>query len=110
MVIPNSTEKLLRERIRETVQAVEPSAECILFGSRARGDAREDSDWDVLVLVDGEVTDTRKRNIRYALYDLEFEVGEALTSIIKSKERWHYESTVYNTWLSQNVVEEGILL
>ena len=30
----------------------------ILFGSRARGDARSDSDWDVLILLDKErITD-----------------------------------------------------
>ncbi|MCU0427870.1 MAG: nucleotidyltransferase domain-containing protein [Candidatus Kapabacteria bacterium] len=108
--MPESLNTDFLRRIRDTVQAVETSAECILFGSRARGDAREDSDWDVLVLVDGEVTEAQKRRIRYALYDLEFEIGAVLSSIIKSKERWRNESIVYNTWLSQNVAEEGILL
>ena len=26
----------------------------LLFGSQARGDAREDSDWDILILIDKE--------------------------------------------------------
>ena len=34
--------------IRDTIRASEPAAQIILYGSRARGDAREDSDWDVL--------------------------------------------------------------
>jgi len=34
--------------IRDTIRATEPTAQIILYGSRARGDAREDSDWDVL--------------------------------------------------------------
>lgn len=62
------------------------------------------------MLVDGEVTDARKRRIRYALYDLEFEVGMVLASIIKSKEQWHKEATFYKTWLAQNVKEEGVAL
>src|SRR2546423_2062465 len=34
----------------------------ILFGSRARGDAREDSDWDVLIVVDD---DTRQEQVNW---------------------------------------------
>ena len=33
-------------------EAHQPNARAILFGSRARGDARKDSDWDILILVD----------------------------------------------------------
>jgi len=31
-----------------------PNEKVILFGSQTRGDAREDSDWDLLVLLDKE--------------------------------------------------------
>ncbi len=110
MLTTSVPDTIFRQRIRDTIRAAEPSAECILFGSRARGDAREDSDWDVLVLVEGEVTDARKRRIRYTLYDLEFEVGMVLASIIKSKEQWYKEATFYKTWLAQNVEQEGIIL
>lgn len=41
--------------MREIASHVLPKgAEVILFGSRARGDARVDSDWDILILIDGE--------------------------------------------------------
>ena len=38
------------KRIQETVHQAEPSATIILYGSEARGDARPDSDVDVLIL------------------------------------------------------------
>ena len=38
------------QRICRNVHEVEPEAEVWLYGSRARKDARDDSDWDVLVL------------------------------------------------------------
>jgi len=30
------------------IKKVDPDAEVILFGSRAKGEEREDSDWDIL--------------------------------------------------------------
>lgn len=45
----------LREKLGERVE------EIILFGSRARGDAREDSDYDVLVVVRDERLPLRER-------------------------------------------------
>lgn len=35
----------------------------LLFGSRARGDFRSDSDWDFLVIVDRDVSDAEYRRI-----------------------------------------------
>jgi len=46
----------------------------VLFGSRARGDFREDSDWDLLVIIDGsydkETIRDFKLKVRRALIDL----------------------------------------
>jgi predicted nucleotidyltransferase len=39
----------------------------LLFGSRARGDARSDSDWDFFVITDREPTRAEKRAIQTEL-------------------------------------------
>jgi hypothetical protein len=39
---------VLLRRVKQAVHAVEPDAEVILYGSRAREDARSESDWDSL--------------------------------------------------------------
>ncbi len=44
------TDKAMMQRIKQNVLEVDPQAEVWLYGSRARGTANEESDWDVLVL------------------------------------------------------------
>jgi len=46
-------DKVLNEIVRRLVEAVDPDR-IILFGSRARGDARPDSDIDLLIIKDSD--------------------------------------------------------
>ena len=42
--------KTMLELIKQNVHEVDATAQVWLYGSRVRGEAREDSDWDILVL------------------------------------------------------------
>lgn len=53
----------------------------VLFGSRARGESREDSDWDVLVIVEGSLSRKIKREIT-ALIRMELARYRILSDII----------------------------
>ena len=78
----------LLRRVKQAVHAVEPGAEVILYGSRAREDARSESDWDFLILVDGPVNDARIDAIRHQLYEIEWDCGEVLSSVVRSRQEW----------------------
>jgi len=85
--------------------AVEPDAEIILYGSRAR----PDSDWDLLILVDGVVDADREKAIRHRVYEVEWDENEVLCSVICNREDWH--SPLYRAMpFHQNVDREGIVL
>jgi len=60
---PALTEELLDEVVRRLLRAGSPH-KIVLFGSRARGDARPDSDLDLLILEDSELP-RYKRSPRY---------------------------------------------
>jgi len=77
------------EKIKEAVLNQEPAAEIVLFGSRARKDFEDSSDWDFLVLVDGNVDTHREDRIRHSLYEIEWDTGQVISTIIKSRRVWN---------------------
>lgn len=82
------TRKALLAAVKQAVLEVEPAANILLYGSRACGRAGSESDWDFLVLVDGAVDAQRKRRIRRRLYDIEWDSGHVLTSIVLDRGEW----------------------
>jgi predicted nucleotidyltransferase len=78
----------------------------ILYGSHVRGEATEDSDIDVLVVVDDSLDPFEVRNSLSALlYDILLDTGE-LISVITIPEQLFRS---YNSPFLLNVREEGIV-
>lgn len=97
----------LRRRIREAVHSVEPGAEIILYGSRARGDAEPNSDWDLLILVDGPVNREREKAVCDRLFEIELASDEVLCPLVYSRQDW--ASPLYQAMpLHQNVDRDGV--
>jgi uncharacterized protein len=100
---------MILEKIKAAILKIEPSAEIILYGSRAREDFHDGSDWDFLIIVNGEVDDNRTDKIRHQLYEIEWETGDVLCSIVRSRTEW--ESQEYRVIpLYKNIKLEGISL
>ena len=95
------------QEVKRSIHEIDPQAEVWLFGSRARGDAREDSDWDFLVLTDEPVDRAFKRRLRDHLYNVGFESGRVIGTVIQNKAVWEDLAV---TDLYQNVREEGMLV
>lgn len=94
--------------IRDTIRSSEPTAQIILYGSRARGDAREDSDWDVLVIIDRARLSLKERsNIQYPVWDKGLEIGEEINAFPYTRQQWEQAPL---SLFKYNIMKEGILL
>jgi len=101
-------DKLL-SRISESIHGKDPFAVAYLFGSRARGDNRSNSDWDILILVnERKVTNEIEDKFRDGLYDIELESGQVISTFIYTKDFWN-KTLIYSP-LYKNVSKEGIKL
>ena len=97
------------ERIRALLQEIAPTAETILFGSEARGEARSDSDIDLLILLDGDkMTLEREEAVTFPPYELELRTGVEISPIVMLKKAW--ANRPFKTPFYVNVVNEGIVL
>lgn len=81
-------EKILLAKCSRVIKQIEPEAEVILYGSRARGDGDPESDYDLLILVDGEVTLERENFLCRQLYSVGLETGTALSPLVYSRQEW----------------------
>ncbi|MBQ4377415.1 MAG: nucleotidyltransferase domain-containing protein, partial [Bacteroidales bacterium] len=59
-----------------------------LYGSRARGDARDDSDWDLLLLLDKKTITLEDIDLSYPFRELGWRINEDISTHVYSKSQW----------------------
>jgi predicted nucleotidyltransferase len=102
-------EKNLLYRCRNAIQKISPTAKVILYGSRARGDAETESDYDLLILVNDSVNLEKEHIFRKQIYPIELETGWIITVNVYSYTDWN--SPIYKAMpFRQNVEKEGIFI
>lgn len=95
-------------RIKTEIKRIDPKAKVVLFGSRARGDAKKDSDWDLLILIDSQNIREKEDLFRDKIYDLELETGEIISMFVYNNKDWTSRHKI--TPLYKSIKKEGVVL
>ena len=94
-------------KLKEIVYRYDEKAEIILFGSRARGDWDEDSDWDFLVLTElEEQSDIKEKIRRDVLREIELSTFDVVFTLFHNKKIWEEDYGVTNIY--DSIAEDGI--
>ncbi|HOF89949.1 MAG TPA: nucleotidyltransferase domain-containing protein [Armatimonadota bacterium] len=93
--------------VKAAARHVLPDADIILYGSRARGTAGPESDWDFLILTDETVTVALEETMRKAMDALSLEIAEVISAFLENRQTWKtplLKATPYH----QAIEQEGI--
>lgn len=82
--------KLTTEDLTNVARMTMPAGSAVwLYGSRARGEAKQDSDWDLLLLLDkDELDDKDFERFCYPLIEFGWTFGADLSPQIYTKKEW----------------------
>jgi uncharacterized protein len=97
------------KQIKQNVLEVDPTAQVWLYGSRAKGNAREDSDWDILVLSSKDkLSFKEEESFMDHICDLMVKTGQTIQLFAYGIKDWHTRHSI--TPFYKNIESEGIQL
>ena len=85
--IPTRDKEILRE-VRQIIHRLVPEATVYLYGSGARGSREHDSDLDILIVTQHQLSRPEEAAVTEAVYELELARGVVITMLHYSEAEW----------------------
>ena len=97
------------ERIKALARTTLPPHSALwLYGSQARGDVHEGSDWDLLILLEKPALEASDYGVAYPFRKLGWEIGEEVNPSLYTKVQW--ESWTYLPYYKNVERDKQVLL
>ena len=102
-------DKQVLDSIKKALMVSLPNgATALLYGSQARGDARHDSDWDILIILDKDrLQPDDYDTVSYPLTKLGWDIGAEINPVMYTRKEWEASSF---TPFYYNVQRDSIIL
>ena len=101
--------KFIYDEIKKAAQKIVPEVRIIIYGSYARNEEHEESDVDIMIIVNQvNLQWELRRKIRYAIYALELKHQVILSPKVLTEAEWNEKK--YSSPFFENVITEGIVI
>lgn len=102
-------DKELLAELKRIVLGFVPDATLVVYGSTARGERTAESDYDVLVLTDHQLSTKGEDEIRGTVYELQLEREVVISLFFYSEEQWRSPFNAATPFY-RNVEREAVAL
>jgi len=100
-------EKAAMDQLKLLISERLPLRQMVLFGSRARGDADPDSDFDVLVVIDGPADRSARETVSDCAWETGLDHGIVIAPIVVCRDEWENGPERYSL-LAEAIRAEGV--
>jgi len=108
MMISERESEALR-RIKAKVTAAFPVVDFVLYGSAARGEADEESDLDLMIVVSEPISRFKRHEITDIVFDVNLEFGTNFSTLVVDQDSW--ETGMLSVLpLRDEIIRDGIRL
>lgn len=102
------TREAMIDKMRQVGRNVLPAGSALwLYGSRARGDHRADSDWDLLIILNKKELESVDYSLGYPFQVMGFDLNEYISPQVYSRGEWEAQSFLP---FNKNVEHDKIVL
>jgi uncharacterized protein len=100
---------VILNKIKSALRILKADLSIYLYGSRARGDAHPDSDWDLFIILNNNNLNSELEDkIFTVIYKIELETGQIISPYFMNK--IEFDSRIGTSPFFQNISREAVLI